>query len=68
MKRPQPRRFASIREREQYEEMERQRKRFAAVELMPPDKLDAILCDPCKTRDPWVDICGECRGKIDAQT
>jgi len=45
--------------------MERQRKRFAAVELIPHEKLEAILCDPCKTREPWVDICPECRGKIE---
>ena len=54
-----------MREREQHEEMERQRKRFATVELMPHEKLEAILCGPCKTREPWVDICPECRGKIE---
>lgn len=48
-------------------EMTKQKTRFARIGLMPQHELDALLCDPCRQRDPWVDICPECWGKIEGR-
>jgi hypothetical protein len=60
MKRQKPIRFATTREREQHEEMERRKRRFAALETA-----NVELCEPCKARDPWVDVCADCWTKIE---
>lgn len=64
MKRPQPRRFESVREFEQHAEMERQKRTFAALEFYPHEK----LCPSCQTRQPWESICPECRAKVEKGT
>lgn len=63
MKRPQPRRFTSWREREQFEEMERQKRFFAALEIFPQDR----LCRPCQDRQPHESVCPDCREKIEGR-
>lgn len=61
MKRPQPQRFRSTREREQHEEMQRQKKFFAALAVFPQDR----LCSGCQDRHPFDPICPGCRAKIE---
>ncbi|MDE3023489.1 MAG: hypothetical protein KGI54_16845 [Pseudomonadota bacterium] len=55
MKRP------TMRQREQAEEMQRQRIRASLIANFPQQR----LCESCQQRDPWVDICPECRAKAE---
>lgn len=59
-RRPQAKRHTTMREREQHDEMERQKKFMGALAYYPQER----LCQPCQTRDPWVDLCPACRAKI----
>ena len=54
--------YISGRERAKQEEMHRQRIRASLIAYFPQQR----LCEPCQQRDPWVDICPECRAKAEA--
>jgi len=62
MRRPHPRRPASWKEREQQEEMRQQKIRASLVANFPQNR----LCDACQARDPWIDICPQCRANAEA--
>lgn len=56
----------SLKARQDYakrNEIDEQKRRFAALEGS-----NVELCDPCRTREPWVDICPECFAKVERGT
>jgi len=63
MRRPQPRRFATWKEREQFEEMERQKRLSAALAAFPKER----LCRPCQDRQPHEGVCLDCRAQIEGR-
>jgi hypothetical protein len=41
-------------------EMAASKRRFAMAETFPAER----FCQPCRMREPWVDICPECFAKV----
>ena len=60
MRRPKPQRLTQ-RERNQRNEMDRQKRLFTALELYPNDR----FCARCQAREPWEDICPDCRADVE---
>ena len=59
--------YKTNRHSQQEFEVQQRKARFAKIELMPQHKLEEMLCQPCKTREPWIDICPECWAKIEGK-